>query len=595
MGLAARLQSRLRDLPLLRKFNLFICTSLFIALLGSAAGIRLIYNSGNRMLYDAMRGSMSYSASIISEKLMNTHALTEIILSDGTIQEMLSITANADASNAERANAFASLTFAIPEYYQNYRQNGLYYIALYTENYTVYSDVSRSRKLPDYVEDTVLQAAHNAPGYGIWTTDYCNTYGLFISRDIRRAKGLKLDTIGTILINVDIQAVIRDACAGLWPDDTPLYIIQQDGAEIYRSAALPASDSETLEAAAQNEYGVLRLNGSSFFYARGVIPELGWQYLCLTPNDSVAGAQRLSLALVCVILGGALVISFVLTGRLFASVTQHLQCLLGKMRYFSRNNAVPMETAYDYARRRDEIGVLHQGFDQMANQVQELIQKNYVNELLTREAQLKALENQINPHFLYNTLESINWRAKAIDAADISTMVEALGALLHTTLSRKFGDSTLRSELEIVENYMAIIKMRFDDGVEYGEAVPSELDGLAMPKLTLQPLVENAIHYALEETGGSVLIRISAAAAADRAVIQISNSGSQFPDDLLDKLEREEVAPHGFGIGLRNIHRRIRLQFGPEYGLSLRNDVMNDLAIVRITLPWNGGKKTEDG
>ena len=138
------------------------------------------------------------------------------------------------------------------------------------------------------------------------------------------------------------------------------------------------------------------------------------------------------------------------------------------MKCFGENNTQLVSFDYDYKMRHDEIGELHQRFDQMANQVRDLIEKNYVSEILNKEAELKSLENQINPHFLYNTLESINWRAKAVGADEISIMVESLGALLRNTLSRKdHMISTIKTEIDIVKDYMSIIQFRFEEMLQY--------------------------------------------------------------------------------------------------------------------------------
>lgn len=258
------------------------------------------------------------------------------------------------------------------------------------------------------------------------------------------------------------------------------------------------------------------------------------------------------------------------------------------MKYFGENNTQLVSVDYNYENRKDEIGELHQRFDQMANQVRELIQKNYVSEILNKEAELKSLENQINPHFLYNTLESINWRAKDLGAEEISIMVESLGALLRTTLSRgKDPISTLKTELDIVNDYMSIIQCRFEDILKYSVEVPKGLYETPLPRLSLQPLVENSINYALEEMTEVCHITITAARMEEDVLITITNNGSQFPENILERLASGDAVPHGFGIGLLNIQKRLQLQFGEEYGLTLKNDEFLDLAIVEIMIPFH--------
>lgn len=132
-------------------------------------------------------------------------------------------------------------------------------------------------------------------------------------------------------------------------------------------------------------------------------------------------------------------------------------------------------------------------------------------------------------------------------------MVEALGALLRVTLSHKETISTIGSELEIVRNYMSIIQVRYDDRIEFRDEVPPALYEQALPQLTLQPLVENAINYALEEIPDTCTVQITGCLTPEETLLEITNNGSQFPEDLLGKLTRSEITPHGFGIGLLNI------------------------------------------
>lgn len=140
------------------------------------------------------------------------------------------------------------------------------------------------------------------------------------------------------------------------------------------------------------------------------------------------------------------------------SVTADFASLVDKMKQFGQDESTLPVSEEAYANRVDEAGILHRQFDQMTVEIQSLIQQNYVNEILTKDARLKALESQINPHFLYNALESVNWRAKAIGATDISEMVQALGDLLRATLSNKNEYFTVRHELHIVNDYITIQK-----------------------------------------------------------------------------------------------------------------------------------------
>ena len=581
-----KIKKKFVNAPLQKKFHIIICFVMALCSIGSILGLQLFYIEENKMLYQSMKGSVEHSASLISDKLNTIEYMTAIMLADSTLQDNLSIAIDPNSNNLKKSDAFRALSYAVPDYYQNYKQYGINYINLYNTNYISYSNYSRSLTLPDEIETLLLENAHSSSGYPIWNTDYCNTYGLFISRDVRRIESLQLDTIGTILVNIDLESLIADCTEGYWIKDTPLYLIYKDQSELFHSKSIDQDNISKILEKATKDYGVIRFDKKYYFYTKETIPSFNWEYISFTPYDSVINAQHLYLFLSSLIIIVMFFIAVGLSRKMFDSITIHFSNLLQKMNFFGKNDTQLLTFDYDYDSREDEIGELHQRFDQMALQVQELIQKNYVSEILKKEAELKSLENQINPHFLYNTLESINWRAQALGVNDISIMVNSLGTLLRTTLSRTDTSlSTLKNEIDVVKDYMAIIQIRFDDKLQYSINVPEELFEISIPKLSLQPLVENAINYALEEMTETCYIQINARQEKSNIIITITNNGSQFPEDLLNKLSNNEISPHGFGIGLLNIQKRIKLQFGNDYGLTLKNNELLNLAIVEIKIP----------
>ena len=219
---------------------------------------------------------------------------------------------------------------------------------------------------------------------------------------------------------------------------------------------------------------------------------------------------------------------------------------------------------------------------------QYLVQNNYVNQILSRDAKLKALESQINPHFLYNTLETINWRAKALKDQQISSMVESLGTLLRATLSNKKPLVSLDYEIGLAGSYMTIQKIRFEDRLLFHVECPEELGKALILPLTIQPLLENAIRYGMEEMMDTCEISIRTRKEGTLLIVEVSNEGSVFEDSLLEKLQDGTKNAHGFGIGLVNIHQRIQMLFGESYGLSFKNQ--DEKAIAIITIPY----KTEE-
>ena len=203
---------------------------------------------------------------------------------------------------------------------------------------------------------------------------------------------------------------------------------------------------------------------------------------------------------------------------------------------------------------------------------------------------MNSLQSQINPHFLYNTLESIRSKALLRDEEEIATMIETLARLFRYNISQRNTESSILDELENVKNYVRIQNYRFRDKF----TLKLELDDLGelpenymMPTLTLQPIVENAIHHGLEPkiSPGTILIR--GFLTQSKLILQIRDDGVGMSSDQLDTLrarlfQSDDLAPvqkegegarHGAGIALKNVHQRLQLFFGPAYGLEITSAV----------------------
>lgn len=574
----------IRNMPLKKKILYILLLNIFFITLAALWGFQLTMDSNQKLLYKSIAGSLSYSATDIANRLTNIQTMSGMILADATIQQDLSI-AKDSGNYIARTQAYQSLNSLIPEYYQSFKTNNISYINLYNPSYTTYTNKPHSDMTPDEVHRYAISQAGENPGAPHWITRYGNEYGLFLSRDIRRIYMTQLDTLGTLVIAVNLEQMIASATEFSNQYENASYLLFDNGEPVFHSPDLTRESVMHINKKLTRDYDVLKLDGKNYFAVHGRIPTYGWDYICLVSYDSIAANLTMSRVLCFIIIIVTVIISLLLSRTLIQSVTGHLDSLMGKMEAFGKDETTLPQTVYDYSARNDELGVLHRRFDHMAGKIQHLIQVNYVSELLKKEAQLKALENQINPHFLYNTLESVNWRAKAIGEKDISSMVESLGMLLRLTLSRKELGFTLKEELDLVRCYMTIQKIRFEERLEYDILIPEAYAQAKILKLTIQPLAENAIQYGLEENTGNCRIRFTACHTGQVLSIYIKNNGSQFEPDLLDKLKSREIQPRGLGIGLLNIEQRLKLSYGESYGLTFYNE--EELAVARIDIPYS--------
>lgn len=557
---------------------------LCIALLSLVAflSMQLIAASHQKVLYQAVASSLSYSSKELVNQMDNINAMADIFLADTSIQDNLS-TLKSSPGQAERGVASRELYNALSDYYFNFRKYRINYMSLYQDDFSTHTYLASINKLPEDITQSLIDKARDGAGATLWVADYSQEYGLFMVKELRETKHLRLDSLGILIVNVDIQALMNRITATSRSYGDTYYRLYNGNTVIFDSANSQEQMQFNVSTTQPSRYGRMKQNGEDFFYVYGRIDNPGWDYICAVSYDAIADALSISRNLCLLIIAAAIVLSLMLSTRLINSLTRHFDNLIIKMQNFGDGQSRPLLTDTDYQSRKDELGILHTQFDLMVDQVNELIRSNYLNEILRKEAQLKALETQINPHFLYNTLESINWRAKALGAKDISAMAESLGTLLRITLDQKNKQFPLRRELEMIRSYMTIQQFRYEERLQYEMIVPDNLLGYDVLKLTLQPLVENAIRYGLEENTEACRLQILAEASDNHLYLYVKNNGSYFEDNLLEKLKSHEISPHGFGIGLLNIHERLQLTYGPEFGLTVYNE--QDLAVARITFP----------
>ena len=222
--------------------------------------------------------------------------------------------------------------------------------------------------------------------------------------------------------------------------------------------------------------------------------------------------------------------------------------------------------------QEDEIGHLGKSFNTMIEEIQKLIDLVYREQQSKREAELKTLQEQIKPHFLYNTLDTIHWMAQDRGANDIVQIVSALTSLFRIALSKGKEMISLSDELEHVRSYLIIQKLRYEDKFDFSLCVQDEVLPYMVLKLTLQPLVENAIYHGIKERRGHGSIRVEALRSDGALVLRVRDDGVGMSEEklaavraLLTKAPEESSQKNGYGIS--NVNERIQLSFGKDFGL----------------------------
>lgn len=312
----------------------------------------------------------------------------------------------------------------------------------------------------------------------------------------------------------------------------------------------------------------------------------GWTTVGVFPmQETVQGVQEINLYIVSFVFLVSM-LGIAASYYLSYSISRPISQLSSFMHKVESGN---MSIRYN-GKRRDEVGMLGQSFNQMLAQIKRLLRQVNEEQRLKREAELRSLQAHIQPHFLYNTLDTIQWLARKDGAYEATQVVESLSRLFRIGLSRGKEMIPLSDEFEHIRSYLMIQKTRYKDKLNYDIDIEPGLMNLFVIKLILQPVVENAIYHGIKERRGPGFISIRAVADKDMVIITIEDNGKGMTEDKLNRLrmqleqvghldytqpmsqeKNEEENGASKSYGLRNVQERIHLSYGAPYGITIES------------------------
>lgn len=323
--------------------------------------------------------------------------------------------------------------------------------------------------------------------------------------------------------------------------------------------------------------------GEKLYVGFNAIDKADWYMVTVTPGGPIYRHAAMSIAKFAAVCLVCIVGAFWLAVWQSRSLTSRISSLAHRMSEIRKGKAVSMPEPTVH----DEVGELIHTYNYMTERINQLMesQKKTAEEL--RIAEFNSLQAQINPHFLYNTMDMINWMALRGQTAEISNAVQQLARFYKLTLSRKANAMSIEEELEHVSIYVELQNMRFQNAVDFVTDIPDELLGYGIPKLTLQPIVENAIlHGIMEKAEKTGSIVITGWREDNNIILLVSDDGVGIPGERLPDIlsgKRSGIAK-GNNIAVYNIHKRLKLLFGEPYGLHY-SSIPGEGTEVRIRIP----------
>jgi len=443
----------------------------------------------------------------------------------------------------------------------------------------------------------VLIPPHSPSYYTVNTGDAYISVG----RTIRDPDTLR--TLGYILIDIKLDA-FRNILSNLnFEQDANVIVTDSRRRLLFErnSAGEQSVYGDLLQHAEPQPYGSnqkIVLGGQSYLYVQHHSNYSGLSVISLTPIKVIRKESRelgtftLWFAALCVAVVTllAVIVSYRLTRPLIELKKSMIRVEQGN---FDRRIAV-------YG--RDEFGQLGRGFNKMTEEIDRLFNEVFILGIREKEAELSALQSQINPHFIYNTLESISMMAIRGNNAEVSDMVSALGKLLRYTIDKVDRLVPLFEEIRFVQSYVRIQQLRYGERLRVEYDIAEEANLIVIPKLILQPLVENAVYHGIDEAEQGGTIWISALRLEDELLITVRDDGKGLAEPEIEALNerlRETPSYQGLqsggergGLGLSNIAQRIMLIYGDRGEVTVDGSLGQGLAVtIAIKLEGTGGDK----
>lgn len=297
------------------------------------------------------------------------------------------------------------------------------------------------------------------------------------------------------------------------------------------------------------------------------ISNTDWFMVTVLPSPPLIHASNRLMIQIALIYAVFLVLALIFANVLAHSITGRLSSVIRQMQTVRHGPPTPMDSPSAH----DEIGDLIDTYNYMTRKMDELMKTQAKAAEDLRIAEFNSLQAQINPHFLYNTMDMINWMALQGQTDEISHAVQSLSRFYKLTLSRKKGISTIARELEHITIYVQLQNMRYHDSIELITDIPDELSEYQIPKLTLQPVVENSIlHGILEKESKSGTIVITGWMENEDVVLLVSDDGVGIPPEILSTIlsGNGNSQSGGTNIAVYNTHRRLQILYGNDYGLT---------------------------
>lgn len=381
---------------------------------------------------------------------------------------------------------------------------------------------------------------------------------LLSGRDILERKNASLNYLGSFILTSDVAGLIKQKKNELEAPNSTLLVYSAENI-IYTEL----DENENTEFSLFEDhqgYDVVTRQGQKYFLCYLTSSRNGWTYVNYVPYSEIFGQTMAVRYLMLASFLLIFVMAVFILRKVARIITNPLKQLTEAMQYIEDGDFQGAKEYLPKEQRNDEVGLLAQEFVDMMDKIDTLIFENYEKQILLKDTKYKMLQAQINPHFLYNTLNTLNWLVRAGRNEEAGKMTVELGMLLRATFAKELY-TNVEQEVAELKSYVTIQQFRYHSRAEFTIHTEGNLKDYMVPHMILQPLVENAIYYGVEKSLNTCHISVLVKEETDTILLKVKDDGPGMYPEELNAVRNFTIKPKGHGIGLKNIQERLNIAY----------------------------------
>ena len=583
----------IKKIRTIRMKILVLFAFLFLALLvGMFAFQQMAMNNIYEVTTSFMEETLERMNVEISQKLDDVERISFIVAGESEIQKAL----RQELPEDEQQLYFERLQFNFQLFYMNQFNQNIYGIYVIGENGVFFRSSQRSPRIVDFREAqwyrTIIQEEET-----MWMKPHVGSQFVrtlergMISVGVPIKDRISHEILGVVVCDILIDALMigegGDAIFRgeiLILDEGRNIIYFENGEDEFQAELEVALG--TLESSPDETSRVIRnlsIGNESYLAVEMQLETNNWRLLALISHEEMFEA----IDGIRMIMGVTFALFMVLAVFLALLGANQISKPIKDMQVTMKNVETGNFDVEVKINSNDEVGDLGNSFNHMLKEVKHLMEREREHQERLRKAEFRVFQSQINPHFLYNTLDSISWLARMNKSDKIEEMIHSLTTLLRIGVSRGRNYITVGEELQHVRSYIAIMEKRYSSILETEIDVPEEYYPYNILKVILQPLVENAIYHGIKESGKKGKVTISAKVQGDQLIFSVKDTGVGMTEEKLHKIQdmmKQGIDYDPDAYGVINVQKRIQMYFGSEYGLHYESEYMKGTCVT-ITLP----------